>query len=306
MGCRIQFFFHIYCQLPPLSPNAKVQVQTSAPASHSPCCLCLTSAFPSPSRCIAFLLCCLALIDAVICVLRQPEPINPSKHPIIKKGSHLQLWGGEKGSLCFCLLAVLRQAVSLGARDNARMSGVMRSVSRLNASRGILRAAEISKAVACRSGDFYSCNVGAGDGHFGLSGDSSLQSSSGWWHQPMAPLLPPYLWPRVKMGVKLEALLSKCQAWLLEPVAVFFAGGDTETLWARQALSRTDERLLSPLLPGPGAPFPQGKAGVGQPDYRDICEKNHPCTDWQYWLPTPHHLQKNNTEVNVYLYAQLN
>lgn len=102
--------------------------------------------------------------------------------------------------------------MSLGARDNARMSGVMRSVSRLNASRGILRAAEISKAVACRSGDFYSCNVGAGDGHFGLSGDSSLQSSSGWWHQPMAPLLPPYLWPRVKMGVKLEALLSKCQA----------------------------------------------------------------------------------------------
>lgn len=121
-------------------PGGKVQAQTSAPASHSPCCLCLTSAFPSPSRYIAFLLCCLALIDAVICVLRQPEPINPSKYPIIKKGSHLQLWGGEKGSLCFCLLAVLMQAVSLGARDNAQMCGIMRSVSRLHASKGILRA----------------------------------------------------------------------------------------------------------------------------------------------------------------------
>lgn len=105
-----------------------------------PDCLCLTSTFPSANSYIAFLLCCLSLIDAVICVLRQPELINPSKYPVIKKGSHLQLQGGEKGSLCFCLLAVLVRAASLEAGDSAWVCGVTQAVSRLHVSKGISRA----------------------------------------------------------------------------------------------------------------------------------------------------------------------
>lgn len=116
-----------------------------------PGCLCLTSAFPSPHRYIAFLLCCLSLIDAVICVLRQPELINPSKHPVIKKGSHLQLQGGEKGSLCFCFLAVLVQAESLEAGDSAWVCGVTQSVSSCMCQKASPGQAEISKAAACRN-----------------------------------------------------------------------------------------------------------------------------------------------------------
>lgn len=126
-------------------PGRKGQTPASAPAGHSPRRLRLTSAFPSPSRYIAFLLCCLALIDTVICVLKQPAPINPPKYPIIKKASHLQLWGGEEGSLCSCLLAVLMQTVSLGARDKARVCAVIWSARRLRASEDISRAGRAFK-----------------------------------------------------------------------------------------------------------------------------------------------------------------
>lgn len=84
--------------------------------------------------------------------------------------------------------------MSLGARDNACMSGALRSVSRSNASRGILRAAEISKAAACRSGDFYSCNVGAVDVGMGIcdfqaTGLSRVVQGGGTSPRPLCRLL---------------------------------------------------------------------------------------------------------------------
>lgn len=134
LGCRMQFFFHCLhyasCQEEGLGKNLSSWQSQAG-------CLCLTSAFPSPNRYIAFLLCCLSLIDAVICVLRQPELINPSKYPVIRKGSHLQLQGGEKDSLCFCLLAVLVQDVPFEAGDSAWVCGVSEE---LSVSKGISRA----------------------------------------------------------------------------------------------------------------------------------------------------------------------